>query len=485
MLNKKNDFFSSRWAFLIAAMGMAIGAGNIWRFPRLAGQYGGSFLIPWLLFLFLWSIPLITIEFSIGKKLRFGVIKSFSESLGKKYAWMGWFIALCTIMIMFYYSVVCGWSLKYFFLSISGDLITLDHSGFWSNFTTGNFQSVIFYIFAVLLGCIVIFGGISGGIEKATKILVPTLFILIIISAIRALTLPGANEGLYYFFRVKIDDLLNYKIWLEALSQSAWSTGAGWGLILTYSTYVKKEENTISNSVLTGLGNNFASILVGLAVIPTVFALSTSTDAAKQALAAGNQGLTFIYIPQLFNNMPYSTLFSAVFFLALFIASISSLIAMFELANKVLMDYGIARKTSIYITGGITIIMGIPSALSLKFFNNQDWVWGVGLLLSGFFFIFFVLKMGVEKFVFQFLNEYYSHIKKYMYLLKIFSIVMIVEFLTMITWWFVQSFNWYPNSWWHPFQEFSLGTCLLQWFLLILIGILVTNNILKIKSKAV
>ena len=483
MPNNNKDYFSSRWAFLLAAMGMAIGAGNIWRFPRLAGQYGGSFLIPWLLFLFLWSIPLIVVEFSIGKKLRIGVIKSFSVSLGKKYAWMGWFVALCTIMIMFYYSVVCGWSLKYFFLSISGDLFTLDHSGFWSNFTTGNFQSVIFYIFAVLLGCIVIFGGISGGIEKATKILVPTLFILIIISAIRALTLPGANEGLYYFFRVNIDDLLNYKIWLEALSQSAWSTGAGWGLILTYSTYVKMQENTIFNSVLTGLGNNFASILVGLAVIPTVFALSSSTATAKQALAAGNQGLTFIYIPQLFNNMPYSTLFSAVFFLALFIASISSLIAMFELANKVLTDYGLTRKSSIYITGGVTIIMGIPSALSLKFFNNQDWVWGIGLLLSGFFFIFFVLKMGVEKFVLQFINEYYNHIKKYMYLLKIFSIVMIIEFLTMTTWWFIQSINWYPNSWWHPFQEFSLGTCLLQWFLLILIGILVTNNILKIKSK--
>ena len=116
MQNTNKDYFSSRWAFLIAALGMAIGAGNIWRFPRLAGQYGGSFLIPWLLFLFLWSIPLIMIEFSIGKKLRLGVIKAFSNSLGKKYTWMGWFVAMCTIGIMFYYSVVCGWSLKYFLL---------------------------------------------------------------------------------------------------------------------------------------------------------------------------------------------------------------------------------------------------------------------------------------------------------------------------------------------------------------------------------
>jgi len=195
MQKSNKDYFSSRWAFLIAALGMAIGAGNIWRFPRLAGQYGGSFLIPWLIFLFLWSIPLIVIEFSIGKKLRLGVIKAFSNSLGKKYTWMGWFIAMCTIGIMFYYSVVCGWSLKYFTLSVTGDLFNLNHSDFWASFTSGNVESVVFFLISIAIGCIVILGGISKGIEKATKILVPSLFILIIISAIRALTLPGASEG--------------------------------------------------------------------------------------------------------------------------------------------------------------------------------------------------------------------------------------------------------------------------------------------------
>ena len=483
MNDTNKDFFSSRWSFLIAALGMAIGAGNIWRFPRLAGQYGGSFLIPWLIFLFLWSIPLIIIEFSIGKKLRLGVIGSFSKSLGKKYSWMGWFVAMCTIGIMFYYSVVCGWSLKYFTLSLTGNLTNLNHAEFWSNFTTGNFESILFFIVSIVIACIVILGGISGGIEKATKILVPALFILIIISAIRALTLPGAGEGLYYFFRVNTDDLSNYKIWLEALSQSAWSTGAGWGLILTYSTYVKKQTNSITNSMLTGLGNNLASIFVGLAVIPTVFALSPDANSAKEALAAGNQGLTFIYIPQLFNNMPLGNIFSSVFFLALFIASISSLIAMFELANKTLMDYGLSRRMSVTITGISSIIFGIPSALSLKFFNNQDWVWGIGLLLSGFFFIFFVLKIGVNNFILQFLNEHKEYFKKHLSILKVFIGIMIIEFLIMLTWWFFQSINWYPSTWWYPFEEFSLGTCFFQWGLLILLGLLVTNKILKNKFK--
>lgn len=483
MQNSPKDYFTSRWAFLIAALGMAIGAGNIWRFPRLAGQYGGSFLIPWLLFLFLWSIPLIIIEFSIGKNLRLGVIKAFSQSLGKKYTWMGWFVAFCTIGIMFYYTVVCGWSLKYFTLSLAGNLQNLNHSEFWKAFTIGNFESVLFQFIAIAFGCFVIFGGISRGVEKATKILVPALFILIIASAIRALLLPGAAEGLYYFFRVNTNDLTNYKIWLEALSQSAWSTGAGWGLILTYSTYVKQQENNITNSILTGIGNNLASLIVGLAVIPTVFALSASTSAAKEALSAGNQGLTFIYIPQLFNNMPLGDLFSTIFFLALFIASISSLISMFELANKIMIDYGMSRKISVLIIGLTAATFGIPSALSINFFNNQDWVWGIGLLLSGFFFIFFVLKFGYKNFINQFLAEHKDYLTKHSNKLNTFMYILILEFLIMLGWWFIQSIDWYPATWWHPFEEFSLATCIFQWGLLILLGLLLTNKLYNSNSK--
>ncbi len=476
------DFFSSRWTFLLAALGMAIGAGNIWRFPRLAGQYGGSFLIPWIIFLFVWSIPLIIIELSVGKKLRLGVVGSFTRALGKNYTWMGWFVAVCTIGIMFYYSVVCGWSLKYFTLAISGNLFDLDHAAFWTDYTTGNFEPIVFFIIAVIFGCFIIWGGITQGIEKATKIMVPLLFILIIISAIRALSLPNAEQGLFYFFRVNADDLLNYKVWLEALSQSAWSTGAGWGLILTYSTYVKKRENVISNSILTGIGNNLASIIVGLAIIPTVFALSPNIDAAKSALSAGNQGLAFIYIPQLFNTITGGSLFAIIFFLALFIASISSFISMLELAVKILLDYGFSRKKGVLFIGSISIFAGIPSALSLKFFNNQDWVWGIGLLLSGFFFIFFVLHYKVNLFIHKFIPELSSFVKDNILFLKSFLIVLIVEFFVVLIWWFVQSINWYPKTWWHPFQEFTLGTCLFQWMLVILTGILFSKKLSMIKS---
>ncbi len=480
---KKSDLFSNRWAFILAALGMAIGAGNLWRFPRLAGQYGGSFLIPWMLFLFIWSIPLIIIEFSIGKKFRKGVIGAFKEGIGPKYAWMGWFIGLCTIGIMFYYSVVSGWSLKYFALSLSEGFGPSDPAVFWEKYTTGNWEPVIFAVISLIIGCSIVVGGIRNGIERATKILIPSLFVLMIIAAIKAVSLPNSEEGLRYFFRVDQEDLLNYKVWLEALSQSAWSTGAGWGLILTYATYVREEEKVISNSILTGLGNNLASIIIGLAVIPTVFAMSPGINEAYKALESGNQGLTFIYMPQLFGKMAGGKVFTAVFFLALFVASISSLISMIELAIKILADYGINRKIGSLMVLGIGIVAGFPSAYSLKFFNNQDWVWGVGLLLSGFFFLFFIHKVGVIHFRSEILKYAGYSLFFKNGILRFLSAFMLAEFLIMFVWWFIQSLNWYPLNWWDPFQEFTIGTCLIQWFVVISVGIIFNDRISRIKEE--
>ena len=480
-MNKKSELFSSRYAFLFAAIGMAIGAGNIWRFPRLAGQYGGSFLIPWLLFLFIWSIPLIIVEFSLGKTYKLGVIGVFRVGLGKSYTWMGWFIALCTMGIMFYYSVVCGWSLKYFVMSVEGDLNKIAHAQFWANYTTSNLQPIWYHIIAVGLGSLIIFFGVRRGIEKVTKILIPTLFLLISIAAIRSLSLPGSQKGLSYFFHIDTADLLNYKVWLEALSQSAWSTGAGWGLILTYANYVKKDEKTISNALLTGIGNNIASLLCGLAIIPAVFALSVSIEDANNALQAGNQGLTFIYLPQLFSKMPWGRLMTSLFFISLFIAAISSLIAMLELAVKIIMDYKIGRKKSVIGVGIATILLGLPSAYSLNFFNNQDWVWGVGLLLSGFFFIFYALKIKIKIFIKRYLDNEQTFLLKYIWIIKLLTFTMILEFIFMFLWWFLQSVSWYPETWWDPFGQVTIGTCIFQWIIVILIGVLFNEKISRIK----
>jgi len=321
---KQSEFFSSRWGLILAALGMAVGTGNIWRFPRIVAENGGgSFLIPWIIFLFLWSIPLLIIEFSLGKETRMGTVGAFGKFLGKKFTWMGAFVGFCTMAIMFYYSVVMGWCVKFFVASLSGDSGLAQSEQYWNSFTSG-YQPVFFHFIAMALGSFVIYKGVVAGIEKANKILIPTLFLLLILAAVRALTLPGAMAGLDYLFKPDLDLLLNHKTWLEALTQSAWSTGAGWGLILTYAVYMKKKEDVVLNSFIAGLGNNSASLLAAMVILPTIFAILPYEE-AMQAVGAGNQGLTFIWIPQLFGQMPFGSFFMTIFFLALTAAALSSL----------------------------------------------------------------------------------------------------------------------------------------------------------------
>ena len=480
---RKIESFSSRFGLIAAAIGMAIGAGNIWRFPRLSGQYGGSFLIPWLLFLFLWSIPLLMVEFSIGKKNKLGTIGSFYKAVGKNFAWMGWFVGFCTTAILFYYSVVCGWSLKYFVLSISGELTSIDHTAYWQNYTSSIYQPIFYHLISIVIGGYIIYRGILKGVESFSKIMVPALFLLLIIAAIKAFTLPGAEIGRNYFFNFDLGKLSNYKIWLDGLSQSAWSTGAGWGLLLTYAIYARKDENIIGDSFLTGLGNNFASVIAGLAIIPTVFALSISIPAAHEALGSGNQGLAFIVIPQLFNKMSAGIVFSSVFFIALFIAAISSLISMIELAVRIMIDFGFSRKVATLLICAVAFFLGMPSAISIDIFNNQDWVWGLGLMLSGAFFAFTVIKIGVRKFIDDWLQPS-RYVTTYKVIFKIlFYICIPVEFVIMLGWWFWQSVQWNPSTWWNPFSIYSMGGVLLQWLIIIVIGFLFNQKFVNLIKK--
>lgn len=460
---QNREEFSSRLGLILAAMGMAVGAGNIWRFPRMVAQNGGSaFLIPWLIFLFLWSIPLLMVEFTMGKTARMGVIGAFAKFMGKKFAWMGAFVGFCTMGIMFYYSVVTGWSLHYFIMASTGQLSHLEPGVYWNHFT-GSFQPLIYHFIAISIAAWIILQGVTHGIERANKILIPSLFVLVVIASIRAITLPGSVEGLNYLFNPDFKKLIDFRVWLEALSQSAWSTGAGWGLILTYGVYLRKNEDVTLNSFVTGLGNNSASLFAALAIIPTVFAI-LPLSSALDAMKSGNTGLTFIWIPKLFEKMPAGGFFASLFFLALTFAALSSLISMVELATRIFMDMGFSRRRAIRIVWIVAFLLGIPSALSLKFFNNQDWAWGVGLLVSGFFFSLAVIKFGASEFREKWLNSEDSDIRVGKWFEYVIRYLIPIEFTAMLVWWFYQSVTSYdPKGWWNPFHTYSLGTCLFQW----------------------
>ncbi len=457
-------FFSSRWGLVLAGLGMAVGTGNLWRFPRIVAQNGGgAFLIPWLIFLFAWSIPLLVTEFGMGRRARRGPIGAFAGLVGERTAWMGGFVVVTSVMIMFYYSVVTGWTLKYVFAASSGALTEVDTAGYWNEYSASIWQPVMFHIVSIVTAGAIVSRGVVGGIERANRVLIPALFVLLLIAVARALTLPGASRGLAFLFVPDFSALMNYRTWLEALTQSAWSTGAGWGLILGYAIYVRESEDVVTNAVTIGLGNNLASILAAMAILPAAFAI-LPVDEAREAMAAGNTGLTFIWIPQLFARMPAGGLFLPLFFLALFCAALSSLIAMVELAARALIDSGLSRGAAVRLVVAVVIVAGLPSAVSLQVFENQDWVWGLALMVSGLFIAVAAIGYGVDPFRRELVN---THIggrragRRYAWVLKYF---VPVEFAVMFGWWMYQAATVYdPEGWWNPIRVYSVGTCLAQW----------------------
>ena len=481
---KQSEFFTSRWGLILATLGIAVGTGNIWRFSRIVAQNGGgSLLIPWVVFLLLWSVPLIIAEMSIGKFARLGPTGAIAKTAGVKFGWMGAFITLVSTAIMFYYSVVTGWCIRYFASAVSGDLFnTTNHLEYWESFSSG-YLPVVYHVLAISIGVFIVYRGIIQGVEKANKILVPSLIAILFILLVRALTLPNAIEGIKYFFTPQMKYLLDIKVWLNALTQNAWDTGAGWGLILTYAIYAKRKEDVALNASLVGFGNNSISLIAGIIIFSTVFSLS-SVDAMAKITESGpaNTGLTFIYLPALFKDLTTSYLlnifFASIFFLALFFAAVSSLISMIELATRTVIDFGVRRKKAVFIVGGMGLILGIPSALNMDFFVNQDWVWGVGLILSGAFIAFAVIRFGVDKFRTTIINSNGSDLQVGKWYNFVIKYIIPIEAILLLSWWLISSVSW-DSEWWNPFHTENAGTCFFQWGIVIILLLAFNKFIVK------
>jgi neurotransmitter:Na+ symporter, NSS family len=459
--------FSSRWGMLLAMVGMAVGTGNIWRFPRIAATNGGgSFLVAWVCFLLLWSIPLLLLEFGMGKGTRSGPIGAFAKTLGPKFGWMGAWVAWTATAIMFYYSVVMGWTIQFLGASVIGRVPDTPPGSFWEGYAASP-GALITHVIAMGLGVFVVSKGVKG-IETAARFLIPSLVILVVVLAIRAVTLPGASEGLAFLFTPDWSALASYEIWLQALTQNAWDTGAGWGLVLCYAIYMRSREDTALNAFVIGFGNNTMSLLAGIMVLCTVFAVMPG--AASEIVGADNEGITFIWVPQLFGTMPFGQFFLVIFFLALVFAAWSSLIAMIELASRVVMDLGLPRGQAIAVVGIAGLLMGVPSALNMAFFQNQDFVWGVGLMLSGFFFAIAVLRYGVSDWRNTFINTGDSDIHIGAWWDWAIRLV-VVQAVVLIGWWLWQVRGEGLAENWTPFATFNIGTVLFQWAVVLIVFI--------------
>lgn len=478
---KKADQWSSRWGLILSCIGMAVGTGNIWRFPRVAAsQGGGAFILVVMIGLFLWAIPCMIAEAVWGKVTRMGVIGSFKEFVGRKWTWMGTVVAAISLGIAFYYAVVVGWCVRYFVYALSGVIKPgLDSEALWTAFSTTPGAMVPWHLVVMLAATLIIFKGVSEGLEKINKLLIPALFVMLVILAIRANMLPGSVEGLRFLFQPKWADLLKGRVWLEGITQVAWSTGAGWGLMLTYFVYTKKREDIVLNATTVCFGDTTAAFLAGLAIIPTIFALSPDP---QSAVAAGNTGLAFIHLTNLFTVMPGGVFFASIFFLALIFAGFSSLLSMVELGVRLLMDAGWPRHKAAIAAGiGITVL-GLPSSWSMSFLDNQDWVWGVGLLFSGLLFSFAAMKIGVQKIWDEHIAPDSDLQAPWMWkLIYLFPLWFVIIF----GWWIKQAASWYPDTYmkWLPISEytFTVGTMVYQWAILVVLA-LITNNWIADKS---
>ncbi len=253
--------------------------------------------------------------------------------------------------------------------------------------------------------------------------------------------------------------------------------------MLTYAVYSHKKENPILTTTTIGFGNNLASLLAAVAVIPTVFSYFSTQNFSSQnvleVMKADNQGLTFIWIPNLFSNVPGGALFLSLFFLALSFAAFSSLISMLELDTRIIMDAGLSRRKAILIVGGMGFLLGLPSALSMSFFNNQDWAWSLGLMVSGFFFTIAVLKCGPKNFRQNVISIPAKSIKLGRWFDILPGFLLPIQFLAMLGWWFWQSYKQDPRHWFNIFSSSSIGTVLFQWLLVLGLFIFFNRYITK------
>ncbi len=369
--------WGSRFGFIMAAAGSAVGLGNIWRFPYVTGQNGGgAFLFVYVLCVLLIGLPLIYNEIALGRFTGRNPVGAFRDSGGNRF-WIvtGAVSALCvSFFVLSYYSVIAGWTVGY---------IISEFTDFIQDFNT--FRSNAWYVIPLfacfmLITVKIVLGGIAGGIERASKLLMPLLFFILFAIMLRSLTLPGAMEGVKYYLTPDFSKVTS-KVILSALGQAFFSLSVGWGILITYGSYLPKHENIITSGMWVGVMDTLVALLAGFMIFPAVFAFGKDP--------AQGTALVFEVLPDVFNSIPSGgNIVGALFFLLLCIAALTSTISMIEVPASYLIDEKKwRRKHAAWTIGIMAFIVGIPSALSggaSSFFTQIEMPFFSGTIKTGF-----------------------------------------------------------------------------------------------------
>ena len=411
----QRDSFTSKLGIIAAVAGSAVGLGNIWKFPYITGVYGGgAFVLVYLICIALIGLPIVLSEFIIGRKAQKNAIGSFKK-LAPGTLWFvpGLMGLVAAFMILAFYGVVAGWTLEYLFKAITNSFVgknPADLEGMFGGFISQLAKPIFWQIIFMGLTCWIVLAGIKGGIEKASKLLMPVLLVIIIILDIRAVTLPGASEGLAFLFKPDFSKLTGEGM-LNALGHAFFSLSLGMGTLITYSSYMSKQENLATTAVQVTIADTGIALLAGIAIFPAVFAFGIEPGAGP--------GLVFITLPNVFQQMPGGYFFCILFFLLLAVAALTSSISILEVVVAYFVEeLKLARRAATIMAASAITIMGIPCSLSMgvwskvKFMDKTFFDWldfiasNVMLPLGGLLIVAFVgWYLGREKTEAEVTNE--------------------------------------------------------------------------------
>ena len=429
----QNGQFTGKLGFILASVGSAVGMGNIWLFPYRVGQYGGAaFFIPYFLFVALFGLVGLSGEFALGRRSGTGPVGSFEQvmaSRGKSKklgAALGYLPLAGSFGIAIGYCIVVAWVLRSIFGALFGTMFTAESAEAYFNQVTGHFGSLPWHLAVVFITVLVLLFGISGGIEKVNRVMMPTFFVLFIIIAVRVFFLPGSMDGYRYLLVPDWSALLNADTWIMAMGQAFFSlsiTGSG---MIIYGSYLKKSEDIVHSSLLTALLDTCAALISGFAIIPAVFAFGLDPQSGPPLL--------FITLPRVFEQMPLGRVFAIFFFVSVLFAGVTSLVNMFEVCTEAIQTrFSLKRKLSAAVVA--VIVFGVGAFIEYMPYMNKwmdivtIFIVPIGALL-GAVMIYWVLgmdKIGQELILGRTkpLPRCYAFLAKYVYILLSAAVVIL------------------------------------------------------------
>lgn len=368
----EREKFSSRLGFILISAGCAIGLGNVWRFPFITGQYGGAaFVLVYLFFLLVLGLPIMAMEFAVGRASKKSVATSFKvlEPAGTKWHHFGYFAMAGNYLLMMFYTTVCGWMINYFFKMLKGDFVGTDAGqieAIFGGMTSSPVEMTIWMVVAVVIGFGICSLGLQKGVERITKVMMTSLLAVMIILVVRAVTLPGATEGLLFYLKPDFGKMVESgvtEVVFAAMGQAFFTLSIGIGSMAIFGSYLDKDRSLMGESLSILVLDTAVALLSGLIIFPACFAFGVNPGAGPN--------LVFITLPNIFNSMAGGRIWGAFFFLFMSFAAISTVIAVFENIISFAMDlWNWSRKKAVAVNFIAVIILSLPCVLGFNLLSG-------------------------------------------------------------------------------------------------------------------